>query len=67
MSLTQADEHDLFARYHATQDVALLNKIVEQYAYITDILARRFVGKGLEFDDIYQAQLIKEFEEALGI
>lgn len=58
MSLTQADEHDLFTRYHATQDVALLNEIVEEYAYITDILARRFVGKGLEFDDIYQSASI---------
>lgn len=58
MNLSPAEENDLLTRYHNTKDPALLNEIMTQYAYITEILSRRFVGKGLEYDDIYQSASI---------
>ena len=44
----------LFARYKETGDIALRNKIAEHYLYIADILAKKFVGRGVEYDDLKQ-------------
>ncbi|MBE7048503.1 MAG: sigma-70 family RNA polymerase sigma factor [Ruminococcaceae bacterium] len=73
MDITATAEHDLFMRYKETHDAGLFNQIMEQYNYITEILARRFVGKGLEFDDIYQSasiglmNAVKRFNPDRGI
>lgn len=58
MGAVNTAEYDLFKQYKATQDTALLDEIMKKYNYITEILARRFAGKGLEFDDIYQSASI---------
>lgn len=58
MELSIQQEQELFARYNATKDAALLNEIIQLYAYIPKILSRRFAGKGLEYDDIYQSACI---------
>ena len=44
----------LFARYKQTGDIALRNQIAERYLYIADILAKKFVGRGVEYDDLKQ-------------
>ena len=51
-----ADEkiNALFKRYKESGDIALRNKIAEQYLYIADILAKKFVGRGVEYDDLKQ-------------
>ena len=46
--------NELFAQYKKTGDIALRNQIAEQYLYIADILAKKFVGRGVEFDDLKQ-------------
>ncbi len=48
------DEAELFTTYAATHDLALRNKIVERYLYIAEMLAKKFVGRGVEYDDLYQ-------------
>lgn len=45
---------ELFKRYKETGDVAIRNKIAEKYLYIADILAKKFVGRGVEYDDLKQ-------------
>ena len=45
---------ELFKRYKETGDVALRNQIAEQYFYIADIIAKKFVGRGVEYDDLLQ-------------
>ena len=30
------------------------NKLVENHLYLADILIRKFLGKGIEYDDLYQ-------------
>ncbi len=45
---------ELFKRYKETGDVALRNEIAEKYLYIADILAKKFVGRGVEYDDLKQ-------------
>ena len=46
--------NELFKRYKETGDIALRNQIAEKYLYIADILAKKFVGRGVEFDDLKQ-------------
>ncbi len=58
MNISVEKEQKLFADYKQKQNISLLNEIMEQYSYMVDILSRRFIGKGLEFDDIYQSASI---------
>lgn len=44
----------LFAEYKSSGDVSIRNEIAEQYIYIAEILAKKFVGRGVEYDDLYQ-------------
>ena len=67
------DDQQLFARYRETRDVALRNQIAEKYLYIAAVIAKKFVGRGVEYDDLYQvASLalikgIERFDERLGL
>lgn len=67
------DTNDTFREYRKTGDIKLRNKIAEQYLYIADILAKKFVGRGVEFDDLKQVAsyaLIKgidRFDPDLGL
>ncbi len=45
---------ELFKQYKESGDVALRNKIAEKYLYIADILAKKFIGRGVEYDDLKQ-------------
>ena len=46
--------NQLFKQYKESGDVAIRNQIAEQYLYIADILAKKFVGRGVEYDDLKQ-------------
>ena len=67
------DETILFEQYKKTGDVALRNQIVEKYLYIAEIIAKKFVGRGVPFDDLFQeASLsllrgIERFDPSLGL
>ncbi len=67
------EERELFAQYRATHDLALRNEIVGKYLYIASMLAKKFVGRGVEYDDLYQVAslaLLKgvdRFDETLGV
>lgn len=47
-------KQDLFDRYKETGDVSIRNEIVESYLYMVDILIRKYLNKGVEYDDLYQ-------------
>lgn len=63
----------LFKRYKETGDIAIRNEIAEKYLYIADILAKKFVGRGVEYDDLKQVASyallrgIDRFDPALGM
>ena len=67
------DERELFGRYKQTHDPALLNEIVEKNLCIAAMIAKKFVGRGVEYDDLYQvASLalvkgVERFDETKGI
>ena len=48
------NEEELFRKYRETGDVTLRNQIVEKYLYIASVLAKKFVGRGVDYDDLYQ-------------
>ncbi len=48
------DDKELFAAYRATGDIALRNEIAEKYLYIAAVIAKKFTGRGVEYDDLYQ-------------
>ena len=67
------EDKELFRRYRETGDLALRNEIVEKYLYIASVIAKKFVGRGVEYDDLYQVAalaLIKgvdRFDETKGL
>ena len=67
------EDKELFQRYRETGDIALRNEIVEKYLYIASVIAKKFVGRGVEYDDLYQVAalaLIKgvdRFDETKGL
>ena len=70
-----ADEkiNELIRQYKASGDIALRNQIAEKYLYIADILAKKFVGRGVEYDDLKQVAAfallrgIDRFDPDLGM
>lgn len=67
------DDGELFRRYRETGDIADRNRIVEKYLYIASVLAKKFVGRGVEYDDLFQvASLalmkgVERFDESKGL
>ncbi len=51
---TETTEYELFSEYRRTGEMELRDKIVSSYIYIAEILSRRFINRGVEYDDIYQ-------------
>lgn len=47
-------EKDLFLQYKLNKDIELRNQIVEKYLYMVDILIRKYLGKGVDYEDLYQ-------------
>ena len=43
-----------FQEYNANPTVANRNKLVEDHLYMVEILIRKYLGKGVEYDDLYQ-------------
>lgn len=68
-----ADMNELFQQYKESGDIALRNQIAEKYLYIADILAKKFVGRGVEYDDLKQVAAyallrgIDRFDPDLGM
>ena len=47
-------DRERFEKYAKTRDINERNAIVEDYLYIVDILVRKYLNKGVEYDDLYQ-------------
>lgn len=47
-------EKQLFDEYKETRSIETRNQIVEKYLYIVDILVKKYLNKGVEYDDLYQ-------------
>ena len=71
--MTDEKTNELFKRYKETGDITVRNQIAEKYLYIADILAKKFAGRGVEYDDLKQVAAlalvrgIDRFDPAMGM
>jgi RNA polymerase sigma-B factor len=63
---TKNSKQDVLLReYCETRDLELRNRLVHEYLYIAEIIAKKFVNRGVEYDDLFQVAslaLIKALE-----
>lgn len=45
---------ELFYLYKDNRDIAIRNELIKRHMYITEILAKKYINKGIEYEDIYQ-------------
>lgn len=63
---------DKFIEYKKEPTIELRNELVEQYLYMVDILIRKYLGKGVDYDDLYQVgalalvQAVERFDPDRG-
>ncbi|GHU83469.1 hypothetical protein FACS1894196_3420 [Clostridia bacterium] len=69
----QTDERALWARYRETGDRAARNALAEQYLHLAHAVARRFLGRGAEAEDLTQVaslallEAIERFDTDKGL
>lgn len=54
MTSAKPSNKELFERYQETKSIELRNEIVEKYLYIVDILVKKYLNKGVDYEDLYQ-------------
>ncbi len=47
-------EKELFDQYQESKSIEIRNKIVEKYLYVVDILVKKYLNKGVDYEDLYQ-------------
>ena len=61
-----ADEIErLLALWHQTRQPEIRDRLVEAHLYIAEIIARKFSGRGVDYDDLYQVASLALFK-AIG-
>ena len=53
-STIKMDETELFVQYINTHDIKYRNTIVAKYLNLAEYLSKKFLNRGVDFDDIYQ-------------
>jgi RNA polymerase sigma-B factor len=70
--ITSEEETKLFEEYRKTGDIKIRNKLVENYMYVAEIIAKKFAGRGVEYDDLLQVASealitgVEKFDPSLG-
>ena len=52
--LSKQKRKELFAEYAETGDKTFRDILIEEHLYIAEILAKKYTGKGIDYDDIFQ-------------
>jgi len=52
--LQEKTSKELFIEYKETRDIQIRNELVRRYLYIVEILSKKYINKGIEYEDIYQ-------------
>lgn len=70
--MTNEQAVELFREYRRTGDIKIRNQLVENYMYVAEILAKKFTGRGVEYDDLLQVASealirgVENFDPELG-
>lgn len=51
-------ESAMFLKYQETRDVNIRNEIVNEYLYLAEIIAKKFINRGVDYEDLYQVASI---------
>ncbi len=65
VALSQADNDEIFIMYRDNPNVSTRNAIVNRFMYLAEIISKKFVNRGVDYEDIYQVAcmaLIKAVE-----
>lgn len=68
----ESEANELFRQYRLTHDIKIRNRLVENYFNIAEILAKKFSGRGVEYDDLLQVASealiagVEKFDPDLG-
>ena len=54
MNNSADDNREIFDAYKKSRSIEDSNKIVEKYLYIVNILVRKYLNRGVDYDDLYQ-------------
>ena len=54
MNNSADDNREIFDAYKKSRSIEDRNKIVEKYLYIVNILVRKYLNRGVDYDDLYQ-------------
>lgn len=52
--MVQQQYEELTELYCRTRDIELRNQLLDHYSYIAKIAAKKFAGRGVEYDDLFQ-------------
>ena len=67
------EANELFRKFRETGDINIRNKLVENYIYVAEILAKKFAGRGVEYDDLLQVASealivgVEKFDPDMGV
>ncbi len=73
MQYDKMTEYELFECYESDRGDALKECILKKYLYIAEIVAKKFVGRGVEFDDLFQVaslalvKAVDRFDNVRGV
>lgn len=71
--LKSLSDAELFKIYTRTKNVNVRNELIERYLYVAQIIAKKFVGRGVDYEDLYQAaslalvRAIERFDPSRGV
>lgn len=52
--LNELTSKELFKKYALTKKIEIRNELINRYLYIAEILSKKFLNKGIDYEDIYQ-------------
>ena len=71
--IKKLSDEELFYKFHNDGDENARNELLERYLYITKIIAKKFSGRGIEYEDLLQTaslalvHAIERFDPTRGI
>lgn len=67
------DSDNLFEKLKDSQSVEVRNEIVKKYLYLAEIISKKFVNRGIDYEDIYQVasialiKAVERFDPGKGV
>ncbi|MBE7037925.1 MAG: sigma-70 family RNA polymerase sigma factor [Ruminococcaceae bacterium] len=56
--MQDSENTKLFTEYYNTKDAALREEIINKYMYLAKIITKKYLNKGVEYDDLFQVACV---------